>query len=225
MGWKITIGNARNHALNCEDNVTVEYHLQLLEAVEEAIWAEEIRLQDDASDAKWHDELLRRTTASYELRCRDYVTWFNNYKRRKATEQYRLDRVHQLRRAKANAIIAQKSVGTLTIFLWNRRLRMRWWFNDQAEQRRRISAAQTILLWNRRLRMRWWFDEQTRQRRNGHVVTGSSKLDTRGSYDGVNDGLDDNDGLCNDQRFYTTSSGEVALPPTPAATNVVTPPH
>ena len=86
-GWKFTIDNARNHALNREDNVTVEYHLQLIEAVEEAIWAEEIRLQDDASDAKWHDELLCRTTTSYELCFQDYVTWFANYKRRKATEQ------------------------------------------------------------------------------------------------------------------------------------------
>ena len=118
-GWKITIDNACDHELNCGDNVTVEYHLQLLEAVEEAIWAEEIRIQDDASDAKWHDELLRRTTASYELRCRDYVTWFNNYKRRKATEQYRLDRVHQLRRAKVKANITQKLAAALTIFLWN----------------------------------------------------------------------------------------------------------
>jgi hypothetical protein len=122
-----------------------------------------------------------------------------------------LDHEHQLHHAKANAIIAQKLAAALTIFLWNRRVRMRWWFDDQAEQRRRISAAQTILLWNRRLRMRWWFDEQTRQRQNGLVVTGSSKLDTRGLYGGVNtdnngsndnDGLDNNDGLCNGQRFY-----------------------
>ena len=72
----------------------LKYELLRWKAVEEAIWEEEIRLQDDASDAMWLDKLLRQTTASYELRLRDYTTWFANYKRRKATEQYRLDREH-----------------------------------------------------------------------------------------------------------------------------------
>ena len=103
INWKGKVNNARNDALHRGDTATVEYNLQLAEAVKEAIWAEEIRLQDDASDAKWLDELLNQTTASYELRCQDYVTWFANYKRRKATEQYRLDREHRLRRAKARA--------------------------------------------------------------------------------------------------------------------------
>jgi hypothetical protein len=142
----------------------VEYNLQLVEAAEEAIWAEEIRLQDDASDAK--------TTASYELRCRNYFTWFSNYKRRKATEQYHLDREHQLCRAKARANIAQKFVAALPILPWSRRLQMRWWFNNQTAQLQRRNAARTILLWNWRLRMRWWFDNQTKQRQTGPVVTG-----------------------------------------------------
>ncbi len=130
--WKRTVDTA------CTANWDIDgfkYDLLRWKAVEEAIWAEELRLQDDASDAKWLDKLLRRTTASYELRCRDYVTWFANYKRRKATEQYQLDREHRLRCAKAEANIAQKLAAALTIFLWNRRLRMCWWFKDQTAQR------------------------------------------------------------------------------------------
>jgi len=34
------------------------------------------------------------------------------------------------------------------------------------------NAARTILLWNRRVRMRWWFDDQARHQQNGPVVTG-----------------------------------------------------
>ena len=49
----------------------------------------------------------------------------------------------------------QMKDAALTIFLWNRRLRMRWWFDNQ---HRRKTAATTILLWNRRLRLKWWFN-------------------------------------------------------------------
>jgi hypothetical protein len=120
--WKRKVDNARANAINRGDINTMEHYLQIWEDVEEAIWAEEIWLQDDASDAKWLDELLSQTTASYELCCWDYVTWFANYKRRKATEQYRLDREHRLCHAKARANSTQKLAAALTIFLWNRRV-------------------------------------------------------------------------------------------------------
>ncbi len=45
----------------------MEFNLQTFEAVEKAIWAEEIRLQDEASDAEWLEEILCHNTALYKL--------------------------------------------------------------------------------------------------------------------------------------------------------------
>ena len=58
------------------------------------------------------------------------------------------------------------------------------------------NAARTILLWNRRVQMRWWFDDQTRHQQNGPVVTSPNDeqlYNDGGMY--ANDGGSDNCGL------------------------------
>ena len=67
------------------------------------------------------------------------------------------------------------------------------------------NAARTILLWNRRVRMRWWFDDQTRHQQNGPVVTSTNDeqlYNDGGMY--ANDGGLDNCGLydCGDGGPY-----------------------
>ncbi len=95
-GWKFTIDNACNHALNRGDNVTVEYHLQLVQAVEEAIWAEEIRLQDEVLDAKCS---IDEATYQLQLRHQDKATWgLADYQHKKRLHQYMLDQEHETRR-------------------------------------------------------------------------------------------------------------------------------
>ena len=69
----------------------MEYNLQLVEAVEEAIWAEEIRLQDEALNAEWS---IDKTT--YKLRQQDNATWgLANYQHKTRLNQYKLDREHR----------------------------------------------------------------------------------------------------------------------------------
>jgi hypothetical protein len=70
IDWKDKVDIARNHALHHGDTTTMKYNLHLVESIEEAIWAEEIILQDEALDA----ECLLKCLSS---------TWFANYQYKK----------------------------------------------------------------------------------------------------------------------------------------------
>ena len=67
ISWKDKVDDTRTDALHCRDTATVEYNLQIVEAVEEAIWAAEIRMQDDDVDAAWLIEMHEQVNTTYEL--------------------------------------------------------------------------------------------------------------------------------------------------------------
>ena len=83
IGWKGKVDNAHADALHCGGTVTMEYNLQLDVSVEEAIWVEEIRLQDEALDAEWFVEMLEHGETTYKLCQQDFTTWIANYQCKK----------------------------------------------------------------------------------------------------------------------------------------------
>ena len=64
--WKGKVDNARADALHCGNTATVKYNLQLVKAVEEAIWVEEIRLQDEAV-AMEQESVAQQSAAAFTI--------------------------------------------------------------------------------------------------------------------------------------------------------------
>jgi hypothetical protein len=159
--------------------------------------------------------MLEQYKTTYKLCQQDYTTWgLANYQHKKRLQQHMLDREHATRRSAAyykqieRDNVARQTAAALTIFLWNRRLRMRWWFDDHAMQRRRRTAATTILLWNRRIRLQWWLEDQSTVC-NVHEQFDDERLNNNG------DGrlsVTKSEDTVEDDRQYTTTITSTTVP-------------